>query len=153
MRRTTLGAPSLSLHKNTGQPAQQAAQVKETPKAAAQFTDNQFRDAWENFISQNASHQLLVNTMRASIPVRDSSGNFSMTVESDIQVGIMAENMTAVMDYLHKALGNEVFSLVVHANAGVSAPSTWNDRDVIADMVERHPALKNFITELALKLS
>lgn len=91
--------------------------------------------------------------MRASVPERDSTGNYNMTVESEIQVQIMAENMTRLLDYLHGTLGNDVFNVTVMANAGSASPMTWNDREVIADMVSRHPALGDLIKKLDLKIS
>jgi hypothetical protein len=40
----------------------------------------------------------------------------------------------------------------VRANNGASSPMTWNEREVLANMIERHPSIKDFVDELGLSL-
>lgn len=153
-RRTSLGAPRLSLK---GQPANQApqntAKATDAPGLDNPFTDSEFMAAWNTYIDQHATHHLLINTMRAAPPKRSSDSTFTMTVESDIQVELMANAMNHLLDFMHNKLNNNTFKLIVQANAGASAPSTWNDREALADMMTRHPALKTLIAELGLVIS
>lgn len=149
--RTTLGAPKLSLSGKTDrQQPKAAAQVAE--KAHGDFTDQQFAESWARFISTHERSHMLANTMRAAMPERQSDGNFLMKVASEIQVEIMAGAMTELLDHLHGELGNEVFSLVVMADAANRTPLAWDDREALADMASRFPAFKDFVETLDLKI-
>jgi DNA-binding TFAR19-related protein (PDSD5 family) len=153
--RTSLNAPSLSLsrhhqasteHVATGS----TAAVAHTVHA---FSDEQLLQAWTRFIDEHASDRLLINTMRVSHPQRTAEANvLEMVVESEIQVELINEALPDLLASLRSQLQNDMISIHVRANTGQSSPLTWNEREVLADMIERHPIIKSFVDDLGLSL-
>jgi hypothetical protein len=60
--------------------------------------------------------------------------------------------MPALLADLRASLQNDLLSIHVRANNGASSPMTWNEREVLANMIERHPSIKDFVDELGLSL-
>jgi uncharacterized protein (UPF0216 family) len=75
-----------------------------------------------------------------------------MVVESEIQVELINEALPHLLSDLRAALQNDLISIHVRANNGASSPITWNEREVLASMIERHPSVKKFVDDLGLSL-
>jgi uncharacterized protein (UPF0216 family) len=91
--------------------------------------------------------------MRVSLPQRTAQANtLEMVVESEIQVELINEALPNLLASLRKDLQNDMISIHVRANTGESSPLTWNEREVLADIIKRHPAVKSFVDELGLSL-
>lgn len=157
--RTSLDKKVLSIHTpktgDTGAaPAARAAEPTPTDRPAAEFTDEQLAQAWTAYIDTHGQEQLLVHTMRAHQPTR-RPGSFALVteVDSDMQASQINEAMPRLLDHLHGTLGNYAVTLTVHVKDGPGSPSTWNEREVLADMLKRHPDMRRYIDELGLTLS
>ena len=153
--RTSLHAPSLSLNRKHADAAAEvhaeAAHVES--HNARKFTDDELQKVWSAFIDQHAEDRLLVNTMRVSVPHRTATDNvFEMVVESEIQVELITEAMPKLLTALRTALRNDFITIQVRANDGESSPLTWNEREVLASMIERHPTVETFVDDLGLSL-
>ena len=152
-RRTSLGAPRLSLSRQRNEAPQAAAPTQSHPQATASYTPAQFTAAWTAYIEAHTTHRILVNTMRASIPAHVKDHRYVMTVENDIQVETLHGAMADILAYMHSTLGNDLIEIDVRSNSGEISPATWNEREVVADMARRHPGLSHFIKELDLKFN
>lgn len=147
--------PSLSIKKGVPQSEQQqsvpnragASVHRESP-----YTHEALMDAWKAFADANPHAHILVNTMRACRPEPAAGDTFTVTVENEMQRDTMHNAMPALLQTVHDRLSNDNITFNVEINQGESAPYTWNERDLLAHMVESHPALKDFITDLKLKL-
>ena len=148
---TSLGAPTLRLnsrlHEEKDTPATTHPDLPEEP-----FTDEAFQAAWQAFIDSHATEHLLINTMRASHPVRVRDAHFRMDVEGPVQVEIMANAMQELLDFLRGALRNHALIVTAKATLGPTSPLTWTEREVLADIARRHPTLNTFISDLSLPL-
>jgi hypothetical protein len=153
--RTTLNAPSLSLrrHNNTATATAATSQTAVAAHNNRAFADDELAQAWSQYIDNHASDRLLVNTMRVSHPQRTGAENvFEMVVESEIQVELINEALPDLLASLRSTLQNDMLQIHVRANNGASSPMTWNEREVLANMIERHPAIKSFVEDLGLSL-
>lgn len=158
--RTSLDKKVLSIHTpktgDTGAAPAAARAAEPTPadRPAAEFTDGQLAQAWTAYIDTHGQEQLLVHTMRAHQPTR-RPGSFALVteVDSDMQASQINEAMPRLLDHLHGTLGNYAVTLTVHVKDGPGSPSTWNEREVLADMLKRHPDMRRYIDELGLTLS
>lgn len=90
--------------------------------------------------------------MRACRPVKTDGDTYTVTVENEMQRDIMHDAMPALLQTVHDRLANDDITFLIEINQGESAPYTWNERDLLARLIERHPGMKQFITELKLKL-
>lgn len=132
--------------------------VKEQPKVAmqtrtAEYTPEQFDKTWDNYIATHQADHLLINTMRACRPVPGEGNSYTMTVESDIQAGLVNERLADILVYLRSTLSNTMIDITVVTNEGAASPATWNEREVISDIASRHPSFVTFAKALDLKLS
>ena len=152
-RRTSLGAPRLSLSRQRNEAPQAAAPAQSHPQATASYTHAQFTAAWTAYIEAHTTHRILVNTMRASLPAHVKDHKYVMTVENDIQVETLHGAMPDILTHMHSSLGNDLIEIDVRSNSGEISPATWNEREVVADMARRHPGLTQFIKELDLKFN
>jgi DNA-binding TFAR19-related protein (PDSD5 family) len=152
--RTTLNAPSLSLRRhNAAAAATTTAAPAATEHSNRTFTDAELAQAWTQYIENHATDRLLINTMRVSHPQRTGAENvFEMVVESEIQVELINEALPDLLASLRGTLQNDLIQIHVRANNGASSPMTWNEREVLADMIKRHPAIKSFVDDLGLSL-
>lgn len=89
--------------------------------------------------------------MRGHVPVRDGE-RLTVTVENDIQHNLIEEAAPAIIDHLRKALANCAVTLTVITDEDTSSPRTWNEREVLADIIRRHPDVSAFVTALGLSL-
>ncbi len=140
-----------------GEHPQAAGNVAGAP--AVSLRDNRFATeelhaAWQAFMKANPSRHILVNTMRASFPTAEGEGGnvFKMMVENEKQHQEMTEAMPAILQYLHDTLRNDHVEIHVEINQGEASPHTWNERQVLAHIIEERPILKEFIDSFGLTL-
>ena len=147
-----LGGPTIRLNSHP-QAAQATTTATHAPSLNRQtpFTDADLENAWNAFIAQHPTEHILVNTMRASHPVKTDHG-YRITVENDTQVMTMHENMPRIKQYLGDALSNDTLTFEIASNAGESSPLTWNDREVFKHMADTYPEFADFVKTLSLQL-
>lgn len=150
IKRVMLRMPGAAATHPAGNTAQNTGQVPQT--RAANYSDTDFAHAWTRFMDDNAVHHLLVNTMRACTPVRTHDGTWLMTVESDIQTGIVNENLGRLVTFLRDTLDNDTVKVETEVRQGQASPRTWNERQVLADMLEHYPHLAALADTLKLTL-
>ncbi|MCM1029519.1 MAG: DNA polymerase III subunit gamma/tau [Pseudoflavonifractor sp.] len=117
------------------------------------FTHEQLLSAWEAFAASRPAEHILVNTMRASLPVAADAARpeaLTVTVENEVQTSYLTGVMGELMAWLHERLANDFVTLSVEINRGESAFQTWNDRELIARMKEENPRLASFINDFKM---
>lgn len=143
---------------NRAAPAQQAAAQQSTAPTAQQmmreaaYTPEQLNRAWDTYIANHPKEHILTNTMRAGRPTAISGHNYRMLVENEMQQTTVNEAMSSILQHLHDTLSNDHITLAIEINQGAASPHTWNEREVLAHMVEHTPALKDFIDDFKLTI-
>ena len=133
---------------------QAEVQAATAPRRTTPFVDEALVSLWEEFAAARPTAHLLVNTMRQSAPRRRTEGEclFDVTVENQAQVDVMNETAPELLAFLRDRLNNDHISLEFHINQGASMPSAWNDRELLAHIVDRHPYAARFIADFKLTL-
>lgn len=141
-----------SLRRRTQEQPQ--ASAASAPQRTAAYTDEDVRRLWDTFIREHPSEVILINTMRASRPVRESAqaNTFVVTVENAAQQDKVAEFTPVILKALRDGVGNDLLTLRIDINQGQSGAHTWSEREVLANMLETTPDLKQFIDEFKLNL-
>ena len=143
---------------NRAAPAQQAATQQSATPAAQQtlrdgaYTPEQLNRAWDTYIANHPKKHILTNTMRAGRPTSISGHNYKMLVENEMQQTTVNEAMYSILQHLRDTLSNDHITLAIEINQGAASPHTWNEREVLAHMVEHSPALKDFIDDFKLTI-
>ena len=151
---TARGGMRLSLGGAARGNAPEAAQASAAQLRTTAYTDDDFKQVWNSFIRRNPSEVILINTMRASRPRRQSEGSdiFTVTVENTAQQQKLAEAMPQLLAELHDSLANDNVTLNVVINQGKSGSHTWSEREVLAKMMENNPSLKNLIDTFKMNI-
>ena len=133
---------------------QAEVQAATAPRRTTPFVDEAMASLWEEFAAARPTAHLLVNTMRQSAPRRRTEGEclFDVTVENQAQVDVMNETAPELLAFLRDRLNNDHITLEFHINQGASMPSAWNDRELLAHIVDRHPYAARFIADFKLTL-
>ncbi len=108
---------------------------------------------WETYIQAHPTSHILINTMRMARPQKTGEDRFVIKVENPGQLDLMEQAMPDILAHIHKALGNDMIAISVALNEGESAPHTWNERQVLAHIIETSPYFKTFSDDLKLKLT
>jgi len=167
-RRVTLRTPALSLRhpqpasENTVRPIQMHNQ----PVLNGQFSDNQLFAVWQKYIDSHPTEHVLVNTMRVSPPrpMADNSADtndnnpetlhsarqYLVTVDNDIQVQELLAHIPQIQQLITETLHTSSITIHVKASDGPAPPSTWNEREVLAHMMQEYPEFKTFMSTLNL---
>ena len=127
----------------------------EAPKVNRQpFTDDALLSLWARYAAERPTQHLLANTMRQSPPVRQSpaSETFTITVENQGQVELLNAELPELLRLIRSELRNDYVEFRLNVSDKALAPTAWNDRDLLAHMVETHPQTADFIRALKLSL-
>lgn len=124
------------------------------PERTAAYTDEALQGLWDAYIAAHPQEVILVNTMRASRPRRTAEGadSFTVTVENEAQQAKMTESLPEIVSSLRNGLSNDRIAIAIEVNHGEGGSHTWNEREVLAHMLENNPALQGFIDEFKLNL-
>ena len=141
-------APEKSAEKAT---AQSQRKLRETP-----FTDDDLLRAWEQYMDSNRRAHVLINTMRASRPLRvegNAPATLKMTVANQPQVDIMLQEMPRLLEFLHNTLANDHITIDVTVSDNPNSPAGWSDRDLLQHIVDTNPHALDFISDFRLTIS
>lgn len=155
--------PVLSMRHLEGQPQKQSKaihkQLRDKP-----FADEALRTAWKHFIESHPTEHVLINTMRAAMPVPAecqpdaattpdglfTARTYDVIVENPIQVAEVNDRMQEILALINDELQNDHIIFNVRAHEGPSSPQTWNEHQVLESMVTNHPDFALFIDALKL---
>ncbi len=154
--RTNLHTPGVSLRHGIEHPAEEK-HIETSSSAALRnepFTDEAFEKAWKTFIDANPTQHIVINTMRACPPTRKdaASTHYTMSVENTLQEDQMKIAMPSLLKHLHDALANDNIAIEFSVKDAKDSPMSWNQREVLAHIVEKHPGVRDLIDTLELKL-
>ena len=116
------------------------------------YTREQLNGAWQKFMDANPTRHILVNTMRSSFPTPKETGGYKIMVENDKQREEMVETMPVLLGYLRDSLSNDTIEIEIELNQGEASPHTWNEREVLAHILENNPSLKGFMDDFQLTI-
>jgi hypothetical protein len=132
-------------------------QITEQHTVQQQHRTNKYSDAmlettWNNFINANPKAHLLITSMRAVTPTRIEGDRFGLAVVSTIQLDALVQGLGSITQYVHDKLGNDNITFEPYVKEGAPSPNVWNEREVLAHMIETAPELKKFIQDFKLSL-
>ena len=92
--------------------------------------------------------------MRACPPTRKdaSSTHYTMKVENNLQEDQMKNVLSLLLRHLHDTLANDNITLDFMVKDAADSPMSWNQREVLAHIIDKHPRLRELIDTLELKL-
>lgn len=116
------------------------------------FADQTVIEAWKAFADAHPTETILVNTMRACMPVRTNGTTFNITVENPMQVDELGRVMPELLTALRNAVANDTLTLTTDINPGPGNRATWNDNEVVAEMAAANPVFRKMIEDFKLRI-
>ena len=117
------------------------------------FSDEEFINAWQQFITENPKEHILVNTMRMSVPRRLKGEIFQMQVENVGQVDFIHNNLSKLLEFLRSRLSNTNVTLDISVNEDMVAPRFLSPKDIVTEMMGRNEDIKSLIQRFELGLA
>ena len=119
----------------------------------APFTHDDLNRAWNKYIESHPREQLLLSCLRNGLPERIDDVTYRATVESPAQVQVMEANMSTLLAFLRDEVGNDMLALEVKISEGAIKPVAMTDREIVEDMMKRHPGFVTMVKDLDLTLN
>lgn len=110
---------------------------------------------WGAFINAHPKEHILVNTMRAHSPAHiegEETETYLVTVVNIGQVELLNEVKPRLLKFLRDALSNDYLDLRFNYDESAISPTAWNDRDVLAHLVEHSPHVAELISAFKFTL-
>lgn len=149
------GLPSFSIKGNQPQQKAEDTGVKDDSHPAArdgQYTPEQLKEAWMAFVEAHPTERILINTMKAGVPVKGDGDRYVITVDDTMQVDAINESKAEILNFVRDRLQNDSFDFDITMRTGEASPITWTQREVLGHMVEKHPQIREFIEAFSLTL-
>lgn len=109
-------------------------------------------DAWYAFMDSRPGEHILVNTMRASMPVQVEGDTFKIVVENRVQTEMMMSMTGTIEVFMRERLRNDCWSMTVEENQGVGSPQTWNEREILDKLIEDNENVRKLVSVFKLTL-
>lgn len=151
-----LKGPSISIRSGVqkqGQERTATATATAVQTRESAFSQDDLERVWDGFAAARPTMHILVNTMRASRPVAtDTPFAYTVTIENEMQRDVLQQAMPELLASVRDILSNDRITFNLAINRGETARHTWNDREVLARMLEERPGIKRLADELKLTL-
>lgn len=161
-KKVTLG-PSISIRPGAQRQASAATTVQNevpTPKTAPAeqlhdpLTPEGVRGAWLAFADLQTSEHVLASTLRTCLPspVEGSTTEFTVYFESPAQADVLEKWLPKITRELAAKLRNSALHFIPKKVEGQGSPLSWNEREVLDQMVSNNENLRRLVETLKLSL-
>ena len=125
---------------------------KTTQRRTNAYTDDALYAAWHKFIELHPREQIIINTMRCSLPRKISENVYEVEVENQVQVESFNAHKMNIMTFLRDSIENDMLAIEVKINPYIERPKFWTPQEIVASIKEYNPYLEKFIDEFDLAL-
>jgi DNA polymerase-3 subunit gamma/tau len=149
------GIPTFSISNrqaNVGTNAPSTATAVHTQQRTTPFSDDDFARAWQQFIDEHPTEQLLTNAMRNATPHRNGEYSFEAVVESEAIEESIVSNLGNLLPELRNKLNNDLVQLTISLNKGKATATSLTDAEFYALMRNNHPYLNTLIKDFHMTL-
>lgn len=152
-------APRIFIN-NKGAAAQMASEQGKatTQRATSQrrttpFDEQALLSAWQQFINEHPREQIIINTMRASLPKRVNETLYEIVVENQMQVESFNAHRMSIISFLRDHVQNDMLAIEIKIREGGEKPKFWSPQDIVASIKEQNPYFDKFIQDFDLGLA
>lgn len=153
-KRTFSGVPRILINKT----AEQAAQEQGTKRVTSQhrtspFTQETLMAAWQQFINEHPREQIIINTMRCSLPRKINETLYEIEVENQVQVESFNSHRMRIISYMRDYVQNDMLAIEIKLNPNIEKPKFWTPQEIVVSIKERNPYFDKFIADFDLALA
>lgn len=135
--------------KESGQTAQNTTGQRRT----APFDEQTLLAAWQKFIDEHPREQIIINTMRCSLPRKINDTLYEIEVENQVQVESFNAHRMNIIAYMRNHVGNDMLAINIKLNPNIEKPKFWTPQEIVASIKEDNPYFDKFIEDFDLALA
>ena len=117
------------------------------------FDEDALLFAWQRFIDAHPREQIIINTMRASLPRKVNDTLYEIEVENQMQVETFNTHRMKIISFLRNCVENDMLAVDIKLNPNIEKPKFWSPQEVVASIRESNPYMDNFIKDFELALA
>ena len=122
-------------------------------RRTTQFGEQQLLEAWQHFINEHPREQIIINTMRSSLPHKINDTLYEIEVENQVQVELFNTHSTNIITFLRNYVQNDMLAINVKLNPNVVKPKLWTPQEIAVALKEHNPYFEKFIEDFDLALA
>lgn len=135
-------APTTSVASPSAQPVQTAGK---------DFTDADVERVWP-IVLERAQFGPMMSSVFAQVrPVQKSGKVYTLTIATEMQASLAEKEIDRLQKDMRKELQNDGFKFEIEVMTGELPKNLRTDDRVLADLIEEHPGLKQFIDKYQLR--
>ena len=109
--------------------------------------------AWQQFINEHPREQIIINTMRCSLPRKINDTLYEIEVENQVQVESFNSHRMRIISYMRDHVQNDMLAIEIKLNPNIVKPKFWTPQEIVASIKERNPYFEKFIADFDLALA
>ncbi len=122
-------------------------------RRTAPFDEQALLKAWQQFIDEHPREQIIINTMRCSLPRKINDTLYEIEVENQVQVESFNAHRMNIITYMRNHVGNDMLAIDIKLNPNIEKPKFWTPQEIVASIKESNPYFDKFITDFDLALA
>ena len=138
-----------------GGQAQEEEQQAQAPQVILNtpFTQEQLQTSWLHFTETISTEVALVNTMRSSLPYMLDQTRFEVAVENKMQVELLNNRGTELMEFLKQELRNNQITMQTKINEKGESQKIFGPKELFQHMAEKNSSLKDLADTFGLEMA
>lgn len=148
-------APRILINRTAENATQEqgAKQRLTTQRRTSSFTQDDLMVAWQQFIKEHPREQIIINTMRCSLPRRINDTLYEIEVENQVQVESFNAHKMNIITYMRDHVQNDMLAIDIKMNPNIDKPKFWTPQEIVASIKEHNSYFDKFIEDFDLVLA
>lgn len=118
-----------------------------------QYTPQKLDEKWNLYIQTHPKNVVMINTMRMSKPVPTGKEfDYTLMVDNLAQRDMVGAHMLELLTFLRKELHNDYITISIVINENTVKTKILSPQDIVADMMIRSDAVKEFVEKFKLSI-
>ena len=153
VKRTVGNTPRILI--NNKEAAEQGTQTQRniSQRRTTPFDEHALLKAWQQFIDEHPREQIIINTMRCSLPRKINDTLYEIEVENQVQVESFNAHKMNIISYLRNHVQNDMLAIDIKLNPNIEKPKFWTPQEIVASIKESNTYFDKFITDFDLALA
>ena len=147
-----IAIPSLTSLKNAAGSHGKAEASAVLHKRSEKYFYEDFKMAWNSFMGANPKEVILLSAMKTSMPENIKGEDYIFTVDNQAQLEAFEKKQQDLLTFMRNRLENDMITINAKVREVTADEKIWSQRDLLIDVIKRHPEGLDFIKQFKLSL-
>ena len=126
--------------------------ANQTARRSEHYFFDDFKHTWEAFMANNPHERILLSAMRAQMPQDLGDCKYELTLDNQVQMEAFERCKRDLTTFFRDRLKNDGITFTATIREISADEKVWSQKDLLLDIVERHPQGIDFIKKFQLSL-